>query len=83
MAVLYIVGTPIGNLGDITMRALETFRSVDLVAAEDTRHTLELLTHFEIRKPMLSCRAQNEDVAAGKIIEALKKGQNVAYASDA
>jgi 16S rRNA (cytidine1402-2'-O)-methyltransferase len=83
VAVLYIVGTPIGNLGDITMRALETFRSVDLVAAEDTRHTLELLTHFEIRKPMISCRAQNEDVAAGKIIEALKKGQNVAYASDA
>ena len=83
MAVLYIVGTPIGNLGDITMRALETFRSVDLVAAEDTRHTLELLTHFEIRKPMLSCRAQNEDVAADKIIDLLKKGQNVAYASDA
>ena len=83
MAVLYIVGTPIGNLGDITMRALETFRSVDLVAAEDTRHTLELLTHFEIRKPMLSCRAQNEDVAAVKIIDLLKKGQNVAYASDA
>ncbi|MCR5046231.1 MAG: 16S rRNA (cytidine(1402)-2'-O)-methyltransferase [Treponema sp.] len=83
MAVLYIVGTPIGNLGDITMRALETFRSVDLVAAEDTRHTMELLTHFEIRKPMISCRAQNEEVAAGKIIEALQKGQNVAYASDA
>lgn len=83
MAELYIVGTPIGNLGDITMRALETFRSVDLVAAEDTRHTMELLTHFEIRKPMISCRAQNEEVAADKIIEALKKGQNVAYASDA
>ncbi len=83
MAELYIVGTPIGNLGDITMRALETLRSVDLVAAEDTRHTMELLTHFEIRKPMISCRAQNEEVAADKIIEALKKGQNVAYASDA
>ena len=81
--VLYIVGTPIGNLGDITMRALETLRSVDLVAAEDTRHTMELLTHFEIRKPMISCRAQNEEVAADKIIEALQKGQNVAYASDA
>ncbi|MBO7122368.1 MAG: 16S rRNA (cytidine(1402)-2'-O)-methyltransferase [Treponema sp.] len=83
MAVLYIVGTPIGNLGDITMRALDTLRSVDLVAAEDTRHTMELLTHFEIRKPMLSCRAQNEEFAADKIIELLKKGQNVAYASDA
>ncbi len=65
------------------MRALETFKAVDFVAAEDTRHTLELLTHFEIRKPMLSCRAQNEDFAAEKIIEILKKGQNVAYASDA
>ena len=83
MAVLYIVGTPIGNLGDITMRALETLRFVDVVAAEDTRHTLELLTHFEIRKPMISCRAQNEEAAAQKIIDLLKKGQNVAYASDA
>ena len=80
---LYIVGTPIGNLGDITFRALETFKAVDVVAAEDTRHTLELLTHFEIRKPMISCRAQNEEFAAGKIIELLDKGQTVAYASDA
>mgnify|MGYP002623631551 CR=1 FL=1 len=83
MAVLYIVGTPIGNLGDITYRALETFKAVDIVAAEDTRHTLELLTHFEIRKPMISCRAQNEDAAADKIIGLLKEGRNVAYASDA
>ncbi len=83
VAELYIVGTPIGNLGDITMRALETFRSVDLVAAEDTRETMKLLTHFEISKPMISCRAQNEEAAAQKVIEALKKGQNVAYASDA
>lgn len=83
MSVLYIVGTPIGNLGDITLRALETLKSVDVVAAEDTRHTLELLTHFEIRKPMLSCRAQNEDAAAEKVIALLKEGKNVAYASDA
>ncbi len=80
---LYIVGTPIGNLGDITFRALETFKAVDVVAAEDTRHTLELLTHFEIRKPMISCRAQNEEFAAKKIIEILDQGQKVAYASDA
>lgn len=80
---LYIVGTPIGNLGDITFRALETFKAVDVVAAEDTRHTLELLTHFEIRKPMVSCRAQNEEFAAKKIIEILDQGQTVAYASDA
>lgn len=83
VSVLYIVGTPIGNLGDITFRALETLKNVDVVAAEDTRHTLELLTHFEIRKPMISCRAQNEDFAAEKIIALLEDGKNVAYASDA
>lgn len=83
MSELFIVGTPIGNLGDITFRALETFKAVDVIACEDTRHTLELLTHFEIRKPLISCRSQNEDVAADKIIELLKKGQSVAYASDA
>jgi 16S rRNA (cytidine1402-2'-O)-methyltransferase len=77
------VGTPIGNLGDITFRALETFKSVDVIAAEDTRHTLELLTHFEIRKPLVSCRAQNEGFASEKIIQMLDKGQKVAYASDA
>lgn len=83
MSSLYIVGTPIGNLGDITFRALETFKSVDVIACEDTRHTLQLLTHFDIRKPLISCRAQNEDIAADKIIDLLKKGQSVAYASDA
>ena len=83
MSELYIVGTPIGNLGDITFRALETFKSVDVIAAEDTRHTLELLTHFEIRKRLVSCRAQNEGFASEKIIQMLDKGQKVAYASDA
>lgn len=83
MSVLYIVGTPIGNLGDITFRALETFKAVDIIAAEDTRHTLELLTHFEIRKPLISCRAQNEAFAAEKIVALLNQGQTVAYASDA
>jgi 16S rRNA (cytidine1402-2'-O)-methyltransferase len=83
VSVLYIVGTPIGNLGDITFRALETFKNADVIACEDTRHTLELLTHFEIRKPLISCRAQNEEKAAQKIIALLKDGQNVAYASDA
>lgn len=80
---LYIVGTPIGNLGDITFRALETLKSVDVVAAEDTRHTLELLSHFEIRKPMISCRSQNEKTASEKIIALLDEGKSVAYASDA
>ncbi|MDE5899515.1 MAG: 16S rRNA (cytidine(1402)-2'-O)-methyltransferase [Treponemataceae bacterium] len=83
MSTLYIVGTPIGNLGDITFRAIETFKSVDVVACEDTRHTLQLLTHFEIRKPLVSCRAQNEELAADKIIGLLDGGQTVAYASDA
>ncbi|MBR7064362.1 MAG: 16S rRNA (cytidine(1402)-2'-O)-methyltransferase [Treponema sp.] len=83
MGILYIVGTPIGNLGDITFRALETFKNVDTIACEDTRHTLELLTHFEIKKPLISCRAQNEDKAAEKIIQLLQNGKNVAYASDA
>ncbi|MBP3708848.1 MAG: 16S rRNA (cytidine(1402)-2'-O)-methyltransferase [Treponema sp.] len=83
MAVLYVVGTPIGNLGDITVRALETFKDVDVIACEDTRHTLELLTHFGIRKPLVSCRAQNEEKAAEKIIALLKNGKSVAYASDA
>ena len=83
MSELYIVATPIGNLGDITFRALETLKNVDVIAAEDTRHTLELLTHFEIRKPLISCRAQNEEFASEKIIKLLDEGQKVAYASDA
>jgi 16S rRNA (cytidine1402-2'-O)-methyltransferase len=77
------VGTPIGNLGDITYRALETFKTVDVIACEDTRHTLQLLNHFEIKKPLVSCRAQNEQSAAQKIVHLLDEGQNVAYASDA
>lgn len=83
MSTLYIVGTPIGNLGDITFRAVETFKSVDVVAAEDTRHTLQLLNHLEIKKPLVSCRSQNEEVASQKIIKMLDEGQTVAYASDA
>ena len=83
MSTLYIVGTPIGNLGDITFRAIETFKNVDVIACEDTRHTLQLLTHFEIRKPLVSCRSQNEELAARKIVELLAEGKNVAYASDA
>ena len=83
MSTLYIVGTPIGNLGDITFRAVETFKSVDVVAAEDTRHTLQLLNHLEIKKPLVSCRSQNEEFASQKIIKMLDEGQTVAYASDA
>ena len=83
MSTLYIVGTPIGNLGDITFRAIETFKNVDVIAAEDTRHTLQLLNHFEIHKPLISCRSQNEAIAGQKIIKLLDEGQSVAYASDA
>ncbi len=83
MSTLYVVGTPIGNLGDITFRAVETFKSVDVIAAEDTRHTLQLLNHLGIKKPLISCRSQNESVAGQKIIKLLDEGQNVAYASDA
>lgn len=83
VASLYIVATPIGNLGDMTFRALETLKAADVVACEDTRHTLQLLTHFDIRKPLISCRAQNEAAASQKIIALLQEGKNVAYASDA
>jgi 16S rRNA (cytidine1402-2'-O)-methyltransferase len=83
VATLYIIGTPIGNLGDISFRAAETFKSVDLVACEDTRRTLKLLSHLGIRVKMLSCRSQNEECAAQKVIAALNQGQTVAYASDA
>ena len=83
MAVLYIIGTPIGNLGDISFRAAEILKSVDLVACEDTRQTLKLLNHLGIHVKMLSCRAQNEEFAAQKVIASLNEGKTVAYASDA
>jgi 16S rRNA (cytidine1402-2'-O)-methyltransferase len=83
MATLYIIGTPIGNLGDISFRAAETLKKADLVACEDTRRTLKLLNHLGIRVKMLSCRSQNEKSAAGKVLAALNQGQTVAYASDA
>lgn len=67
----------------MTFRAVETLKTVDVVACEDTRRTLQLLNHFGIRKPLLSCRAHNEQAAAEKIVGLLGKGQSVAYASDA
>ena len=83
VATLYIIGTPIGNLGDISFRAVEILKTADLVACEDTRRTLKLLSHLGIRVKMISCRSQNEQIAAKKIIAALDAGQKVAYASDA
>jgi 16S rRNA (cytidine1402-2'-O)-methyltransferase len=81
--VLYIIGTPIGNLGDISYRAVETLKSADVVACEDTRRTLKLLNHLGISIPLISCRAANEAYAAEKIISLLNQGKTVAYASDA
>ena len=83
MAALYIIGTPIGNLGDISIRAIDALKNADLIACEDTRRTLKLLNHLEIRKKMLSCRSQNEEFAAEKVIKALDQGLKVAYVSDA
>ncbi|MDR2543220.1 MAG: 16S rRNA (cytidine(1402)-2'-O)-methyltransferase [Treponema sp.] len=83
MAILYIIGTPIGNLGDISFRAVEILKTVDLVACEDTRRTLKLLSHLGIRVRLISCRSQNEEFAAEKVIDALNQGQTAAYVSDA
>ena len=83
MAVLYIIGTPIGNLGDLSFRAVETLKNADIVACEDTRQTLKLLSHLGISVKMISCRAQNEEFAARKLIALLDEGKTVAYASDA
>ena len=80
---LYIVATPIGNLGDITLRALDTLKSVDRVAAEDTRVSGQLLAHFNISKPMTSIREHNEREAANKVIAWIAAGEAVAYVSDA
>jgi 16S rRNA (cytidine1402-2'-O)-methyltransferase len=80
---LYVVATPIGNLGDMTLRALDTLKSVDRVAAEDTRVSGQLLAHFNISKPMVSIREHNERVAADKVIAWISVGESVAYVSDA
>jgi len=83
MAILYNIGTPIGNLADISFRAAEILKKADLVACEDTRQTLKLLNHLGIRVPLLSCRAHNEESAADKVIAALNQGKTAAYCSDA
>lgn len=80
---LYVVATPIGNLGDITLRALDILRSADRVAAEDTRVSGQLLAHFNISKPMVSIREHNEREAANKVIAWIAAGDAVAYVSDA
>ncbi len=80
---LYLVATPIGNLGDISLRALETLREADIVVSEDTRKTGMLLQHFEIKKPQISFREDNETRALPKVMEHLLAGENVALVTDA
>jgi 16S rRNA (cytidine1402-2'-O)-methyltransferase len=80
---LYLVSTPIGNLGDITLRALETLRTVDYVASEDTRRTGLLLKHFEIKKRQISCHEHNERRAVPRIVRLLEEGHSVAAVTSA
>jgi len=80
---LYIVGTPIGNLGDITLRAIETLKMVDIILAEDTRQTLKLLNHLEITKHCISYHRHNEEEKIKEAVELLNEGKNLALVSDA
>lgn len=80
---LYIVATPIGNLEDITFRALRILKEVDLIAAEDTRQTLKLLNHFVISKPLVSYHRHNEEIKSNLLIEKIDNGENIALVSDA
>ncbi len=81
--VLYIVATPIGNMGDMTFRAVDILQSVDTVLAEDTRHTAGLLRHFNIRANLVSCHEYNEAVRAGQLVEKLTAGESAALVSNA
>lgn len=83
MAVLYIVATPIGNLEDITLRAVRILGEVDVIACEDTRHTARLLNHLSIKKPLVACYAYEEAKGSARVLGILAEGRNVAYCSDA
>ena len=80
---LYLVGTPIGNLEDITLRALRILKEADKIACEDTRHTLKLLNHYDIQKPLVSYHEHNEQTRAPELVAALEQGAKIALVSDA
>nr|WP_294840193.1 16S rRNA (cytidine(1402)-2'-O)-methyltransferase [uncultured Methylotenera sp.] len=83
MGILYVVATPIGNLQDITLRALETLKAVDAIAAEDTRHTSGLLSHFGISKKLIAVHEHNEYQSAEKLLQQLNAGESIALVTDA
>ncbi|MDA3809573.1 MAG: 16S rRNA (cytidine(1402)-2'-O)-methyltransferase [Spirochaetaceae bacterium] len=83
MGDLYIVATPIGNLEDMTFRAVEILKNVDIIACEDTRQSKKLLNHYGIGKHLISCRARNEVNSSAGIMKLLEEGKNIAYISDA
>lgn len=80
---LFVVATPIGNLGDLSPRALETLKSVAAICAEDTRHTRQLLAHFGVERPLLALHEHNEDEIAGRLVLRLRAGESLALVSDA
>ena len=80
---LYLIATPIGNLGDITYRAVKVLEDVDIIAAEDTRHSLKLLNYLGISKPMISYHRHNEDTKTEELIKILKEGKNIGLITDA
>ena len=81
--ILYLVATPIGNLADISFRALETLKSVDLIACEDTRHSRKLLNHYDIKKKLISYHEHNEVGRAEELVGFLEEGKSIAVISDA
>ena len=81
--ILYVVATPIGNMADITLRAIQTLKDVALIAAEDTRHTKRLLTHYAIRNSMISLHEHNENKRTGTLVKRLRGGESIALVSDA
>ena len=83
MSTLYVVGTPIGNLEDLTMRALRIFKEVDFILCEDTRVTRKLLDHYEVKTPTISYHQHSGDLKVGRIIELLRSGKNLALVTDA